>query len=264
MSCSPRCRGRAFTLVELLVAVAIMALLITILMPALSRAKVLAYTVKCQTNLHKLGRAAQQYASFNRNFVPRDYWYGCDEPWNTGQYGHYQFAAKLLEYVGGKPWPFRYSDDDHRIYKELKKFPVFKCPCVDDKDFVLTYVVNGTGFEYYEKTGGYTSGAASSIDDLPASPQDISYIMEANINMLDPFRFGIYDVLYPGNMPFHGKVPNENPRAVRHDDKRHAGRTTLVFFDGHTEPRELHPTTCPSPSSTRSTATDELHRLLRL
>ncbi|KKK79296.1 hypothetical protein LCGC14_2834930 [marine sediment metagenome] len=63
--------------------------------------------------------------------------------------------------------------------------------------------------------------------------------------MLDPFRFGIYDVLYRSNMPFDGTTPNENPRAIRYDDKRHDGKTTLIFFDGHTEPRYLHPDELP-------------------
>ncbi len=240
---SDRCRG--FTLVELLVVIAILSLLLTILAPALSRVKVLANMVMCSTNVHAIGRAAQMYAADNNNFVPRDYWYGCNNPWDTGQYCHYLFAAKFIQYLGGEQLAERYMDTDSRIYKELENLPVFKCPSVKDDEFVLTYVSNGTDFEYYKRTGDYTSGAASSLDDLPDQPSKIFYVMEANIMMLSPREFGIYDVLYPGNMPFDGKTPNQNPRAIRHDDKRHEDRTIMIFFDGHAEKRYLHPDDLP-------------------
>jgi prepilin-type N-terminal cleavage/methylation domain-containing protein/prepilin-type processing-associated H-X9-DG protein len=55
------CRG--FTLVELLVVVSIIALLISILVPNLGRAKELTRRTYCQTNLHGLGRAWVMYWS---------------------------------------------------------------------------------------------------------------------------------------------------------------------------------------------------------
>ena len=54
-------RRRAFTLVELLVVVGIIALLIAMLMPALNRVRKHADRMKCAANLHGIGRALALY-----------------------------------------------------------------------------------------------------------------------------------------------------------------------------------------------------------
>ena len=62
----------AFTLVELLVVIGIIALLISILLPALSRAKQTANRVKCLSNLRQLGMGFQLYALSNKGRFPFD------------------------------------------------------------------------------------------------------------------------------------------------------------------------------------------------
>jgi prepilin-type N-terminal cleavage/methylation domain-containing protein/prepilin-type processing-associated H-X9-DG protein len=58
-------RRSAFTLVELLVVIGIIALLVSILMPALSRARASALTIQCQSNLRQLYLAQNFYADAN-------------------------------------------------------------------------------------------------------------------------------------------------------------------------------------------------------
>jgi prepilin-type N-terminal cleavage/methylation domain-containing protein len=63
-------RWRAFTLIELLVVVAIVALLISILMPSLTRAREQAKGVKCVANLKDIGTVMHMYFTDNRNWFP--------------------------------------------------------------------------------------------------------------------------------------------------------------------------------------------------
>ena len=65
-----RPRRSAFTLIELLVVVSIISVLVTILLPSLSKAKQLARGTVCLTNVRRLALAGHMYLTENREIFP--------------------------------------------------------------------------------------------------------------------------------------------------------------------------------------------------
>jgi prepilin-type N-terminal cleavage/methylation domain-containing protein/prepilin-type processing-associated H-X9-DG protein len=67
----PTYRPRGFTLVELLVVVAIVGMLLAMLMPSLSRARAQSRVSVCLSNLHEIGLGIQAYALQHNDAIPR-------------------------------------------------------------------------------------------------------------------------------------------------------------------------------------------------
>src|SRR3954469_5735295 len=67
-------RQRGFTLVELLVVIGIIALLMSILLPTLNKARESARRVQCQSNLRQIGQAMIMYTNANKGGLPFTSW----------------------------------------------------------------------------------------------------------------------------------------------------------------------------------------------
>lgn len=70
VSPSPSVRSRAFTLVELLSVIVIIAILAGLILPLLGRFRAQANAGKCMSNLRQMGVAFRLYAADNRGFLP--------------------------------------------------------------------------------------------------------------------------------------------------------------------------------------------------
>ena len=65
-----RMRRRAFTLVELLVVIGIIAVLMALLLPSLKKAREQANVTQCLSNLRQIGQAIDLYAMENKHMMP--------------------------------------------------------------------------------------------------------------------------------------------------------------------------------------------------
>lgn len=74
---------RAFTLIELMVVVAIIGILSALLLAALSRAKEKAYRAQCVNNLKQLGLGIQMYADDHHDQLPGPVWQGLCENYDN-------------------------------------------------------------------------------------------------------------------------------------------------------------------------------------
>src|SRR6476620_902891 len=103
---SPRAHGRSggFTLVELLVVIGIIALLISILMPAIAGVRRHARTVNCAANLRTIGHALVMYVNETRHL-----------PGHCAQDQGLQFAiwpTRLRVYLNGNQEVFRCPEQE--------------------------------------------------------------------------------------------------------------------------------------------------------
>src|SRR5580658_4573912 len=77
-----------FTLVELLVVIGIIALLISMLLPALNKARQQANLIVCQSDLRQVGQALVIYTTENRGYTP--------QVWNNTYYTTFADTLSLL------------------------------------------------------------------------------------------------------------------------------------------------------------------------
>ncbi len=239
-------RCKAFTLIEVLVAISIIAMLLGILVPSLQRVRGIAGQTLCQNHLRQWAMAFEMYANNNQGYFPhidgRD---RCPNPSprpeDIADY-QYGWVDVLPPYFGEKPWR------EH----ERGQFPhgktIFQCPQAKPAPENM--------YSYRPRRNGYFSYAMNSCLELDSNcwhhPDDTAWPMPSFLKttkienpsqvillfdqLLDP-RKG-----YDGQMLYRdaGKHCGSYPKSFA---ARHAkGNSTLggmiLFCDYHVSWRE--------------------------
>ena len=148
-------RRRAFTLVELLVVIGIIAVLVGVLLPALAQARSRAQTAVCLSNLRQMGQAYFMYVGDNKGFLPHvvyPSWQlrSTDPP--TQPFVHWYVA--LSPYMGKKiDWdqsqtPWRRITDYSQVIRSCPSWKVEELgiPNTPGNDYLTGYGQNVTLF----------------------------------------------------------------------------------------------------------------------
>lgn len=146
-------RNGGFTLVELLVVIGIIALLVSILLPALNKARMQAGAVKCQSNMRQLMLAVNTYVAENKSQMPWCNWGGVND--NTVYPYGWLFArpdkrAAYLPYYQGTPEKAVISGV---LWQYLKDTRIYHCPLDDNPskagtNVLTSYLMNGAQCGY--------------------------------------------------------------------------------------------------------------------
>jgi len=151
---------KAFTLIELLVVISIIALLVSILLPALNEARSTARRVMCAANMHSMGTGVATYALDNKGYGPPQRWYSSG-PWTSTTIYDCNYVKDINNFTGPITLCVPYGMGclyDAGIGRDI---PMFFCPGVaaakaDDTTFSPEYYTNPQYGDLWSPEYGYT------------------------------------------------------------------------------------------------------------
>jgi prepilin-type N-terminal cleavage/methylation domain-containing protein/prepilin-type processing-associated H-X9-DG protein len=155
--------AKGFTLVELLVVIGIISVLISILLPTLSKVRQQAAATKCAANLRGFGQAWQMYCEANKNLSPpgrMPYSAQRGDVWGIGSEDGYRprwyelLGAMVKKYAIAKP--FTQETDSWQVESEW-----FICPTVPDwtnsRNYPFGYNYQFLGNTRKKASGGFVN-----------------------------------------------------------------------------------------------------------
>lgn len=204
----------AFTLVELLVVIGIIALLISILLPSLNRARAAAREVQCLSNMRQLGLSIFSYANAHKQTLPL-----ISPDWFIVPYVNTapQWGTLLLE---GK-----FLTTDEMFYCPDNTIPAYNHPVLNDQEYstywgYFSYGMN-LACSYDWAANRYR---ANKLTDVRSSGEKI-LLVESAYEEAQP------EVGYSFVYPWYSS--NQGTAWPRHGKREKA---SVLWFDGHASP----------------------------
>ena len=226
----------AFSLIELLVTIAIIAVLVSLVVPALARAKVAAQRIACGATLKQWAYGMLTYLHDYQEFFPRENAIDGINTWDdaiVSTNGDIWYNALPL-HMSTKPLAdyAAITADQMEFYY---KASLFHCPSARFSGLAETY----PNFSYAMNSKLMVPGA------------NVVTYTALQMPILTPF---FIDTGVPGEKPIQGQKPyNGQPHAfASRFSARHGGSGNLAMADGHLETLRAEKVVDVNPANTNS------------
>lgn len=201
---------RGFTLVELLVTVAIVALLAALIIPGMQRAMAVTHRARCQGNLRQIGAAMFAYASDNDNRIPAVYISDAAPSWVKSIWTYAGYAEST--YTNSSPG---------LVGADRNSQNIFRCTGTRAKAIAAPGVggVNGNKYSYGLNCGPLYD--PSTPADIVHTPIPLAKVTWPSLTaMVTECSYSQGD--YNGYRSWFGMIP-------------HLGGSNVLYYDGHVE-----------------------------